>query len=298
MRGHLGDYKLVTPASLDEALKLMSKEPGRWRPIAGGTDVMALLAAGKLPAGGLIDLWKLNDLRGIVVEPASVTLGALTTYTELQEHPILRAETAMLCQAASQTGGRAIQNRGTLGGNIAGASPAADSSPALLAYDAEVELMSSRSTRWLAYSKFHTGPQLTQMQPNEVIGRIRLPRKKHGRIELYRKVGTRNAQARSKVCFAACVDLDEKGKDVRAVRIALAGVALVVMRCPRTEDLVRQTWRNPDASARAAALLTEEIAPADDVRSTAAYRRVVSQNLLAQLIRKLRDHVGLDQPAG
>ncbi len=222
----------------------------------------------------------------------------MTTYTEVQEHPILRAEAAMLCQAASETGGWAIQNRGTLGGNIASSAPEADSGPALLAYDAELEMMSARSSRWLAYSKFHTGPRQTQMQPNELIGRIRLARRKTPRIELFRKVGARRAQAKSKVCFAACIDLDETGKEARAVRIALGGVATVVMRCPRTEEAVRTSWRQQDGAALAKVVLAEEIAPIDDVRSNANYRRVVAQNLLGQLVRRLRAHVGLDKPAG
>src|SRR6202158_4030367 len=142
MRAYLPSYELISPAHLQEALGVLGKEPGKWRPFAGGTDLMVLLESGKLPHKNYLNIWNLTELRGIEVSNEHVTLGALTTYTEVQANAILREEFPMLCQAASETGGLAIQNRGTLGGNIANASPAADSPPALLAYDAEVELIS------------------------------------------------------------------------------------------------------------------------------------------------------------
>ena len=135
------------PGSLADALALLKTEPGVWKPFAGGTDMMVLLEAGRLDHRNYVDIWGLNELRGIEVTDAHVTLGALTTYTEVQANPILQSEFPMLCQASSETGGLAIQNRGTLGGNIVNASPAADSPPAFLAYDAEIELVSSDGSR-------------------------------------------------------------------------------------------------------------------------------------------------------
>src|SRR5688500_2928847 len=143
MRAYIPSYQLTTPTSLADVLSLLANEPGIWKPFAGGTDLMVLLEAGKLDHRNYINIWNLNELRGIDVTDSHVTLGALTTYTDVQENPILRREFPMLCQAASETGGLAIQNRGTLGGNIINASPAADSPPALLAYDAEIELLST-----------------------------------------------------------------------------------------------------------------------------------------------------------
>src|SRR5688500_18031122 len=156
MRAYVPLYDLVTPESLGEALELLAREPGVWKPFAGGTDLMVLLEAGKLAHTNYLNIWNLNELRGIEVSETHVTLGALTTYTQVQADPVLRSEFAMLCQAASETGGLAIQNRGTIGGNIVNASPAADSPPALLAYDAEIELVSNRGARWLPYDGFHT----------------------------------------------------------------------------------------------------------------------------------------------
>src|SRR5712692_5641903 len=193
LRAYIPAYQLETPRALDEALDLLAREPGAWRPFAGGTDLMVLLEAGKLPHRNYVNIWNLAELRGIEVTDAHVTLGALTTYTEVQNHDVLRREFPMLCQAAKETGGIAIQNRGTLGGNIVNASPAADSPPALLAYDAELELVSTRGSRWVAYHGFHTSYKRMILREDELVRRIRLPRVLNRR-HYYRKVGTRKAQ--------------------------------------------------------------------------------------------------------
>lgn len=192
----------------------------------------------------------------------------------------------MLCQAASETGGLAIQNRGTLGGNIANASPAGDSPPALLAYDAEVELVSAGGTRRLPFEGFHTGYKQMLMRPDELIKSVRLPRAAAApRAHYYRKVGTRKAQAISKICFAACAELGENR--IKDVRIALGSVAPTVVRCRRTEDALR--GRAPDAEAVGAAQagLKSEIAPIDDIRSTADYRLRVALNVLEDFLLTL-----------
>jgi CO/xanthine dehydrogenase FAD-binding subunit len=284
MRADPRSYEIRSPRDLREALDLLAADPGL-RLLAGGTDLMVLYAAGKLPAARMLDLWGIDALRGITVRDDEVALGALTTYTEVQEHPVLRAEFPMLVQAASETGGWAIQNRGTLGGNIANASPAADSPPALLAYGASVELIAAQGARTVPYERFHTGYKQTVLAPGELIGRVLLPRHQAGgRRHYYRKVGPRRAQAISKVCFAGCADLDAAGAP-RAVRIALGGVAPVVVRCPRTEALLAQGERD-EAALRAS--LVGEISPIDDVRSSARYRRAVAQNLLGGFLAGLR----------
>src|SRR3954464_10214054 len=191
MRAYLPDYELKPAANLAEALSILSSEQGIWRPFAGGTDLMVLFEAGKLAHKRFVNIWNLAELRGIEVTPEHITLGALTTYTEVQANETLRQEFPMLCQAASETGGLAIQNRGTLGGNIANASPAGDSPPALLVYDAELELVSATGSRWLAYNGFHTGYKQMLMHPDELIKSIRLPRPAGAWQQYYRKVGTR-----------------------------------------------------------------------------------------------------------
>ena len=285
MRAYIPKYNLVSPKSLGDALSVLAGEPGVWQPFAGGTDLMVLLESGKLPHKNYLNIWNLAELRGIEVSEHQVTLGALTTYTDVQSNSILRQEFPMLCQAASETGGLAIQNRGTLGGNIANASPAADSPPALLAYNAELELLSVRGSRWVPYQSFHTGYKQMIMQPDELLARIRLPRLWPDLKHYYRKVGTRKAQAISKVCFAATARVSAGTID--HVRIALGSVAPVPLRCLKTEDVLRGALLDESAIEKAKVELAREIAPIDDIRSTKNYRLKVSVNVLEDFLRQL-----------
>ena len=286
MRAFIPDYQLTTPASLTDVLTLLNQQPGVWKPFAGGTDLMVLLEAGKLPHRNYVNLWGLNELRGIETTETHVTLGALTTYTEVQADPTLRREFPMLCQAASETGGLAIQNRGTVGGNIVNASPAADSPPALLAYDAQIELVSTRGSRWLPYHGFHTGYKQMHIAGDELLARIRLPRNTASVTHYYRKVGTRKAQAISKVCFAATARTDREL--IADVRIVVGSVAPVVVRCVETEDTLRGRKPDDETVRTACASLLREITPIDDIRSTAKYRLQVAQNLLVDFLTTLR----------
>src|SRR5215210_6004326 len=149
MRAYLPAYELVVPRTLDEALALLRDEPGVWRPFAGGTALMVLLEAGKLEHRKFFSIRHLSELRGVGESDGRVRVGALTTYTDVRRSDLLTRHFPMLSAAARETGGLAIQNRGTLGGNIANASPAADTPPALLAYNAELELLSVNGSRWV-----------------------------------------------------------------------------------------------------------------------------------------------------
>jgi len=286
MRAYVPSYKLISPASLGEALDMLAHVEGVWKPFAGGTDLMVLLEAGKLPHKNYLNIWPLKELRGIEITKAHVTLGALTTYTEVQNHEVLRQEFPMLCQAAKETGGIAIQNRGTMGGNIVNASPAADSPPALLAYDAELEFISQTGVRQIPYYKFHTGYKQMDIRADELLRAIRLPRATKKLAHYYRKVGTRKAQAISKTCFAAIGRVAD-GR-VAEVRIALGSVAPIPLRCVQTETTLRDKAIDADSLAAAKAALAAEISPIDDLRSTRDYRLKVSLNLLEDFLQKLR----------
>jgi CO/xanthine dehydrogenase FAD-binding subunit len=287
MRAYLPSYDLQAPDTLQTALSVMAASPGAWRPFAGGTDLMVLLEAGKLAEGNYLGLWNLAELRGIDARDGGVTIGALTTYTDVRHHPVLQSEFPLLCRAAEETGGVATQNRGTIGGNIANASPAADTPPALLVYDAEIELVSVRGTRRMAYDRFHLGYKKMDLAPDELVARVILPRRPAPGSQYYRKVGTRRAQAISKVCFAAAMDVDGARGIVRDARIALGSVAPVPVRATQTEAALR--GRAPDAATIAAAqlALASDIAPIDDLRSNARYRLRVAQNLLAECLERL-----------
>jgi CO/xanthine dehydrogenase FAD-binding subunit len=273
---------MEAPRSLAAALERMAREPGVWQPFAGGTDLMVLLEAGKLSQRRFLSIWKLPELHGIEFTRDHISLGALTTYTEIQRHEILACEFPLLIRAAAETGGIATQNRGTLGGNIANASPAADSPPALLVYDADLELVSAAGARWLPYHDLHTGYKQLRLRPDELIRQIRLPRAKTWTTQVYRKVGTRRAQAISKVCFAAAARAE--GSRIKDVRMALGSVAPTVLRATETERILRGESLSPAVLEAARKTLAREIAPIDDIRSTARYRIHVAQNLLAEFL--------------
>ena len=282
MRTDPADYQLQSPGSLSAVLSLLAREPGQWLPIAGGTDLMVQYSSGKLAARKLVSLWNLPELRTIEVSDNEIQIGAACTYTDVRQHAGIAREFPLLASAASCTGGIANQNRGTLGGNIVNASPAADSLPALLVYDCDLNLISARGERRVPYNTFHTGYKQTLLAPDELIRAICLPRRFFGYISYSRKVGARNAQAISKVCVAA---LGRIANGVIAdVRIAAGSVAPVPVRLRKTEEIVR--GKNLDRelvrAARNAAMA--EVQPIDDIRSTAAYRSAVLGNLVVEFL--------------
>jgi putative cofactor-binding repeat protein len=285
MRAEPADYRLVSPGSLHAVLALLDNEPYQWKPIAGGTDLMVLFSGGKLAQKKLVDIWNIPELRQIEVFPDRLQIGSTCTYSTIRRHEIISAEFPLLAQAASWTGGIANQNRGTLGGNIANASPAADSLPALLAYDAQLTLISAHGERAVAYGDFHTGYKQTAMAPNELIGSICLPRRWGGYFSHARKVGARNAQAISKVCLAGLGRT--KNGIMEDVRLALGSVAPIPVRLKETERMISGNQFDAalvDAARKSAA---SEIQPIDDIRSTARYRAVVAGNLVAEFLEKL-----------
>jgi CO/xanthine dehydrogenase FAD-binding subunit len=285
MRADPAEYKLASPDNLQAVLSLLAGGPTQWLPIAGGTDVMVLYSAGKLANRNLINIWNIPELRQIEVYPNRIRIGAACTYTALRQHEIVSQEFPLLATAASWTGGIANQNRGTLGGNIANASPAADSLPALLVYDAELTLVSARGERRVDYRSFHTGYKQTVLASDELIRDISLPRRFSGYISHARKVGARNAQAISKVCLAALGQIANGA--IRDVRLAMGSVAPVPLRLNETECLLTGKRIEPALIEAARKIASMEIRPIDDIRSTARYRSIVAGNLVAEFLQKL-----------
>jgi len=277
---------MIAPGSLHAIVLLLAKEPGVWVPIAGGTDVMVQYAAGTLPARKLVSIWNLPELRRIEVTAEEIRIGAGCTYTDLRRHAIVGREFPLLQSAARWTGGVANQNRGTIGGNIVNASPAADSLPALLVYDAEVILVSVRGERRLPYAGFHTGYKKTLLATDELLQAVCLPRRFAGYFSRARKVGARNAQAISKVCIAALGRLGDGV--VEDVRIALGSVAPVPLRLTETEQTVRGKSIDSELLLLARKAVGAAIRPIDDIRSTARYRAAVAGNLVAEFLIRLR----------
>ena len=285
MRSNPINYQLVAPDSLQAVLSLLAAEPDGWLPIAGGTDVMVQYAAGKLPARRLVSIWNLPELRHIEVLADEIRIGAGCTYTDLREHDLVQHEFSLLARAAAWIGGIANQNRGTLGGNIVNASPAADSLPALLAYEAELILVSGRGERRVSYKDFHTGYKKTKLASDELIRTVCLARRFSGYLAYARKVGARNAQAVSKVCIAALGR--RPGGVVEDVRIALGSVAPVPLRLAETERVATGKPIDPLLLVLARKTAIAEIQPIDDIRSTANYRAEVVGNLVAEFLEKL-----------
>jgi OHCU decarboxylase len=285
MRANPSDYEMIAPGSLNVIVSLLAKEPGVWLPIAGGTDVMVQYAAGKLPARKLVSIWNHPELRRIEVTASEIRIGAGCTYTDLRKHEIVVREFPLMQSAARWTGGIANQNRGTIGGNIVNASPAADSLPALLAYDAELILVSVRGERRLPYAGFHTGYKKTLLAADELVQSVCLPRRFVGYFSHARKVGARNSQAISKVCIAALGRVADGV--VEDIRIALGSVAPVPLRLTETEQAVRGKGIDSDLLLLARKAAVAEIRTIDDIRSTARYRAAVAGNLVVDCLKLL-----------
>ena len=285
MRAQPAEYQLLAPGSLSEVVALLAQNPGTWLPIAGGTDLMVQYSAGKLPARNLVSIWNLPELRQIENLPGEIRIGAGCTFTDLREHQTIQREFTLLAKAAGWIGGIANQNRGTIGGNIVNASPAADSLPALLVYDADLLLVSQRGPRRIPYSTFHVDYRKTQLAPDELIRAVCIKKQFSEYHAHARKVGARNAQAISKVCLAA---LARNVHGVIAdIRLAMGSVAPTPMRLAETERLLTGKRIDPELLDLARATAAAEVKPIDDIRSTARYRAAVAGNLVAEFLQRL-----------
>jgi CO/xanthine dehydrogenase FAD-binding subunit len=276
---------LASPTSLREAYAMLAAE--RWRPIAGGTDLMVQLT-GELgePPDRILDLWSIDELRGIRHESNALVIGALTTYAELRRSPIVAEFLPALTAAAATIGAAQIQNRGTVGGNIANASPAGDTLPIWLATDTEIVVGSARGERAVAADDFWPAYRQTACAADELVLAVRVPLVADRQLR-FRKVGTRRAQAISKVVIALAwraMD-DGPGSAWHDVRLALGSVAATPIRAGRVEAVLEGAAPDAATAERAVAALEEEIHPIDDVRSTAVYRRTVAGRVLRRLVR-------------
>jgi CO/xanthine dehydrogenase FAD-binding subunit len=286
MRGNPAAHQLVAPGSLIGVLELMAREPGEWTPIAGGTELMVAFSAGRLTAPRLVSLWGISELRFIQVTPEAVAIGAGATFLDLRRHKVLSDELALIARASGWIGSVANQSRATLGGNLVNGSPAADSSPALLVYDAEVELISVRGRRRISYAAFHTGYKSNAMAADELLFAVHLPRRFAAHRQYLRKVGTRRAMAISKVALAATARLEDAV--VREIRLGAASLAPFPVRLVKTEAALLDQPLGRESLLAARAALLEEARPIDDIRSTADYRRQVAVNLLEEFLLELR----------
>lgn len=285
MKAYVPDYHWHTPQDLTEALKLLASKQA-YKPFAGGTDLMVLFEAGKLPAGHYLNLWNIDELKGIEVAIDQVKIGALATYADIMRDRVISSEFSIVRDAASLTGAAAIQNRGTIGGNIANASPAADTPPALLVFNTDIEVISQAGTRVVPYSTFHLDYKKTLLQRGELIKSVRIKRNMTDYQQYYRKIGTRKAQAISKICMAAAFKL-AASKTIEDFRLAFGSVAPRPVTAPQTAAILKNNKISKALIDKACQTLATEITPIDDVRSTKDYRMVVAQNLLRELLESI-----------
>jgi CO/xanthine dehydrogenase FAD-binding subunit len=299
MHSDPAQFALTAPATL--AAVLIQLAEGLHTPIAGGTELMVALAAGRLTQKSLLSIHHLSELRFIHIEDNAITLGANTTFTDIRRNATIAADLPLLTLAASWTGSIANQNRATLGGNLCNASPAADTPPALLAYDATVTLISASpitgdiTTRTLPYRDFHLAYKRTVLrrhatgEPTELLHSVTIPRAYAAHRHFLRKVGTRNAQAISKTALAAIARLNNQ--TIAEIRLAAASLADRPIRLYATEAALTHASLAPEhfsATLRhARAALATESHPIDDIRSTARYRSAVAANLLEDFLRSL-----------
>ncbi len=283
MRSDPTQFDLTAPPTLPEALALLSE--GTHTPIAGGTELMVALNTGRLTHRSLLSIQHLAELRFIRVDDAAIHIGAGTTFTDIRNHAVIATELPLLIQSASWTGTIANQNRATLGGNICNASPAADTPPALLCYDATVTLISSTGQRTVPYSDFHLGYKRTILQPNELLHTITVPRAFAGYRHYIRKVGTRNALAISKIALAGVTKIEDK--IITDIRLGAASLTDRPVRCHAAEAALLHQPITAATIAAARAAILSEARPIDDIRSTAAYRAAVAANLLEDLLHSL-----------
>ena len=289
MRSDFAAYELSAPPNLQAVLEQLAAEPGRHALLAGGTELMVAFNTGRLGSLSLISIQHLRELRFIREDADMIHIGAGTTFTDIRQNEVIAAELPLLVRAASWTGAIANQNRGTIGGNICNASPAADTPPALLVYDARVTLQSVRGERTIPYAEFHLGYKRTALEPDEILYSTSIPRSWTGWKQYIRKVGTRNAQAISKIAIAAVAQV--QANRIEDIRIGAASLADRPLRCMGAEKALcgrsigAGTLEDTVRAGRAA--LARESKPIDDIRSTAMYRSAVAENLLEEFVRQL-----------
>jgi CO/xanthine dehydrogenase FAD-binding subunit len=285
MRGNAEAHEFVSVADLSEVLHRLESSPGTWTPIAGGTELMVAHAAGRLSATKLINLWGLPELNFLEGSEESLSIGAGITFGQIRREPIVLSDFPLLARASTWIGAIANQNRATIAGNIANGSPAADAPPALLVYDAEIELVSVRGKRRIPYADFHLGYKRNVLEPDELVFALHLIRRFSHHASYLRKVGARKAMAITKVALAATAIVTDNR--ISELRLAAASVADRPVRLLATEAVLLGHTLSPELFKQARTCLLDEVKPIDDIRSTADYRRQVAANLLEEFLHQL-----------
>jgi CO/xanthine dehydrogenase FAD-binding subunit len=271
---------LASPHSLEQAIRVLAREPDL-RPIAGCTDLMVCDPLHRLRLDGVLDLLSIPELKGIHELEDAVEIGATTTFSEIGRSRLISEKFPALAAAARVVGGWQIQNRATIGGNVVNASPAGDSLPVLLALDARAIVAGSGGEREIPFSSFYLGYRETALRSGELLARLRVPFSPDGTRQYFRKVGTREAQAISKVVVATAGRVEDG--TIAALRIGAGSVAATPVRLYTVEETLIGGPAVPETADLAERVAVESVEPIDDVRSTAAYRRFA----LGRIVRRM-----------
>lgn len=273
-------FQFYSTKSIDDALHFLSEKGDQTRIIAGGTDLIPRLREENSRPEFVLNILEIGKLNGVTELNHGLRIGSTTTHTQLMESDILQRNCPSLVQAAASAGGPLIRNRGTIGGNIANASPAADLSPALLALDAEVVLMSEKGTRVVALGDFFIGPGKTLLDPDELLAEISIPLPKGKSVFL--KLGRRQAMTLSIVNVAVCLEME--GRKCRRAKIAMGSVAPTPIRCPRAEMMLIDQEIGPELISKCAGEAMAMSKPLDDQRAKAWYRVQAGEVLLKRAL--------------
>jgi carbon-monoxide dehydrogenase medium subunit len=278
-------FAYLAPDRLDEALDILTQGEGRTKVLAGGTDLLVRMKEGAVRPDAVLDIGRLEELRGIRLEDRSILIGPLTTHEEIDGSELIRRHAQALAQGAAQVGSPQIRHRATIGGNLVNASPAADTVPPLFVHQAEVQVSSVAGNRWLAVEDFFTGPGATVLAPGELVTGLRLPLTDDDRMESrYEKFGTRNALSVAVASVAAASAREPDGR-LNWIRIALGSVSPMVLRAGEAERLLTGEVPGEELATRAAGEAAGCCCPIDDVRGSAWYRRQLVAALLIRILR-------------
>ena len=280
--------KFYSPDSMDDLLKIMSETNSV--PIAGGTDLIPRIRKGSGHIDNIVDLSKMNELRFIEEINGQISLGALTTYSDIVSSTLLGKEAPLLVQAASKVGSEQTRNRGTIGGGLGNASPAADSICALLALNAEISLISKEGTRLISLDSFILGPGSIKLNRDEIIHHVSFPSLSDDTYSTFLKLGKKAAMSCA-IANLAIVLQKKKAGNINDIRIAVGAVAPTAIRCVETEEALLGEKVTSDLIVQAAQTASKECDPIDDVRGTAKYRR----HAVAVLVERGLNEIGIDK---
>lgn len=280
------DYQ--EPASVAEACELLAAAGPEGRPLAGGTDLLIQMEMGRARPATVVYLGRVPELQGIdLTDEGDLRVAAGATLREVELHPLVRERHPALHRGAAEVGSVQIRNLATLAGNLCNASPSADTSPALLAYDAVVEIAGRGGHRSVPVDQFWTGPGRTVMEPGELVTAIRLPQPPPGQRSFYRKLAVRKAMDLAMV--GVCVTAAGNGS-LDQVRIAVGAVAPTCRRAVEAEDLLLSG--GSDHLDRALEAVLAACSPISDQRASAGYRlemvRVLTRRALQETLGSTR----------